>query len=86
MAENLAFCGTKKAGFDAIASRGSRSVNVVERRVHDHAKTTDGARALQGSPPLHKSQAVSTKTNHAQSGVDPLDPFQPAYAVHRGDA
>ncbi len=63
---------------DAFASTHRRSVECVDRRADDQAKTTDEPRAAQGAPPLHNQQAVSTKTKQAQSGVDPLEPFQPA--------
>ena len=53
MAENLAFSLMQKARFDAFASTHRRSVEAVDRRADDQAKTTEEPRAAQGSPPLH---------------------------------
>jgi hypothetical protein len=63
-----------------------RPVEGVDHGADNLDETAQGPHAAQGSPPLHESQAVSATTKHAQTGVDPLERFQPAYAVHRGDA
>jgi hypothetical protein len=53
MAENLAFSLIQKARFDAFASTHRRSVEGVDRRADDRAKTTEEPRAAQDAPPLH---------------------------------